>query len=148
MLDFGCKKIRPPSVRSHDTASNSNREIRLMASRIFGLLSPGMTITSGNLEFVCKPPAWMYSMSITFDLQFANATFPGGEIRILPGTLQFQNQVLLDSSFMVTCANGDAKLISQHLNDRTGHVGDRAMCCGKTPLLVCCASSSRSRKSY
>ncbi|KAJ6101900.1 hypothetical protein N7486_004327 [Penicillium sp. IBT 16267x] len=83
-----------------------------------------------------KPPAWMCSKSITFDLQFANATFPGGGIRILPGILQFQNQVPLDSPFMVACAKGDVKLISQHLIDRTGNLGDRAICCGKTPLLL------------
>jgi hypothetical protein len=90
-----------------------------------------------------KPPTWIWSNSITLDLQFMNAACPGGGFRILPGTIQFQNQVPLNSPFMVACAKGDVRLISQHLVDRTGYVGDRASCCGKTPLLVRKLSSRR-----
>lgn len=83
-----------------------------------------------------KPPVWIWSSSMTLDLQFASAKSSRAGIRILPGAIHFQNQVPLDSPFMDACAKGDVRSITQHLVDKTGHVGDRAICCGKTPLLV------------
>jgi hypothetical protein len=83
-----------------------------------------------------KPPTWISSKSIAFDLQFARAEFLGEGIHILPGSIRLQNQVPLTSPFMTACSSGDVKLIAQHLTEGYGQPGDRAICCGKTPLLV------------
>ncbi|KAJ5683077.1 hypothetical protein N7462_006242 [Penicillium macrosclerotiorum] len=83
-----------------------------------------------------KPPTWISSKSIAIDIHLARAEFLGGGIRILPGSIRLQNQVRLESPFMTACSSGDIKLIAQHLAEGTGQLGDRAICCGKTPLLL------------
>jgi hypothetical protein len=85
-----------------------------------------------------KPPTWISSKSIAIDLHFVRAEFLGDGIRILPGSIRLQNQVPLASPLMTACSVGDVKLIAQHLAEGTGQLGDRAICCGKTPLLVNC----------
>lgn len=82
-----------------------------------------------------KPPTWISSKSIAVDLQFSRAGFLGEGIQILPGSIRLQNQVPLTSPFMTACSSGDVKLIAQHLTEESGQLGDRAICCGKTPLL-------------
>ena len=50
--------------------------------------------------------------------------------------IRIQNRVSIDSPLMIACRNGDVELIRQHLVDGNGHVNDRTLCSGKTPLLV------------
>ncbi|KAJ6036180.1 hypothetical protein N7540_000459 [Penicillium herquei] len=111
--------------------------------RKFGLYG-SFSLVSGtkNTEWksrvrICfKPPRWILSKSIAIDLQFARAELLGDGIHFLPGSICLQNQVPLTSPLMSACASGDIKLIKQHLVVGTGQLGDRAICCGKTPLLL------------
>lgn len=89
-----------------------------------------------RLRFGYRLPMWLLSKSITVDLQLASNEVDGLGLQILPGSIRMQNRVSLDSPFMQACLMGDVGLIKQHLLNRTGHVGDRASCSGKTPLLV------------
>jgi len=82
------------------------------------------------------PPAWFCSKTISLELEIKR--FLTGETGIEIGLcrVRIRNRVPLDASFMVACLRGDVRSIQQHLADGTGHVGNRAMCSGKTPLLV------------
>lgn len=70
-------------------------------------------------------PTWLWSKSIDFQLQ----------IRI-PSFIRMQNRVSSDSPLMVACRQGDIDRIRRHLVDKSGSVGDRLSCTGRTPLMV------------
>ena len=89
-----------------------------------------------RLCFGYCPPAWLCSKSVALELGLSNLATGDSGIQFLPGHIRLQNRVALDSPFMTACQRGDVRSIRQHLADRTGSVGDRTTCYGKTPLLV------------
>ena len=81
-----------------------------------------------NLPLIAK--------TLFLEIQSFGSQTPWDGIYNIPIQLQIQNQVPLKSPFMDACARGDIDMIQQGLCRATGHVGDRTMCMGKTPLLV------------
>ena len=80
------------------------------------------------------PPAWLYSRSVSLNLEFSRLITGAHSIIIHP--IRLQNRVPLDSLFMKACLNGDIRLIRQLLDEKDAAVNDRTICNGKTPLLV------------
>lgn len=79
-------------------------------------------------------PSWMTSKSLSLEVELTSLSI--SQELILSKRIRIQNRVSIDSSFMTACRNGDAQLIRQHLADGKGHVNDRTLCSGKTPLLA------------
>jgi hypothetical protein len=84
-----------------------------------------------------KFPSWLLAKSINLGFEISSTVLGEGGLQVDSGYLRLQNQVPEDSPFMLACRRGDLDAIRQHLADRTGHVGDRTMTHGNTPLLVC-----------
>jgi hypothetical protein len=80
-------------------------------------------------------PPWLLSKSVSLDFQLESIADQQG-LQILPGSIQLQNRVPIDSPFLQACLKGNVELIEQHLRNGTGRVSDRSMCEGRTPLLV------------
>ena len=73
-----------------------------------------------------------------FELEFGYVKTTPGSVTLtyIPGFFRYQNQVSLDSPLMTACRYGTVEQVSQILRQRKGSVRDRAICGGKTPLLV------------
>jgi len=79
-------------------------------------------------------PSWMTSKSVSLEIELTS--FSISQELMLSECIRIQNRVSIDSPLMTACRNGDVELIRQHLVDGNGHVNDRTLCSGKTPLLV------------
>jgi len=83
-----------------------------------------------------KLPSLVSCKAISICARFARISSRPYEISILPGYIRVQNQVPVDSPFMDACSRGDVRLIRQYLSQSRSILNNRAICSGKTPLLV------------
>ena len=108
---------------------------------MLGLFGSATTVTTqdgwqSTIRLVIGLPPWLLAKCLYFNLQFASLNGSQGGLQFLPSSIRVQNRVPDDFPFLKACREGDTALIKQHLRDRTGDVGDRAMSTGETPLLV------------
>jgi hypothetical protein len=86
-----------------------------------------------NISMGFNPSLYITRKTLSMNLDFLRL---GSSVSILPGSIRIQNQVPLDSLFMRACEKGDEPLIRQYVQEDSEILNSRAMCSGKTPLLV------------
>ena len=102
-----------------------------------GLTVEEMEATGTSQMLVCVGFCfylWLAMFSLSFQLASVDAQRRDGWTLQL--TIRLRNRVPLDSPLMKASARGDVVSIRQLLKDKKGGVNDRAMCSGKTALLV------------
>jgi hypothetical protein len=93
-------------------------------------------ITDRKFRLGFKFPTFLWAKALEFELGLIKTTPGRAIVTYLPRLLRWQTQVSLDSPLMTACRNGSLQYVQQILGNRDGSVHDRAICCGKTPLLV------------